>query len=222
MKAILKMIDVFKCHNGVNILDGINLTVDEGEFIAIMGPSQTEKTTLLYNMCGLDTATSGRVYYENTELTAMDSEDVSELRLNKMGIIFQRSYLLKSLSIQDNIKFPGVKSNVILQEQVDENAEKLLTLTGIADIKSRSIQEVTDSQLQRAAICRALVNDPNIIFGDEVTRALDSDSAEAVMDILAKVNASGKTVIITTTDPKVAKRASRVLYLNQGTIQGEF
>ena len=138
-----------------------------------------------------------------------------------MGFVFQHSYLLKNLSIKDNIVLPGFRAGNLPRKQVNQNADALMSKTGIDSVADHDIKKVSGGQLQRAAICRALINRPDILFGDEPTGALNSSTSREVMDIINNINAGGTTVILVTHDAKVAARASRVIYLIDGKINDE-
>lgn len=221
MKTILGVQNLSKSFEDTQVLNNINFKVDEGEFIAIMGPSGSGKSTLLYSISGMDRPTSGDVLFCGKDISKLDDEKISEVRLNQMGFIFQHSYLLKNLSIRDNIVLPGFKSGKLPREQVNQNADALMVKTGIASVANHDIKKVSGGQLQRAAICRALINQPDILFGDEPTGALNSSTTREVMDIINNVNGEGTTVIIVTHDAKVAARASRVVFLMDGNIHEE-
>lgn len=221
MKTILEVKNLCKSFEYAQVLNDINFTVEEGEFIAIMGQSGSGKSTLLYSISGMDRPTSGSVLFCGKDISRLDDEKMSELRLKQMGFIFQHSYLLKNLSIRDNIVLPGFKSGTLSREEVNQNADALMEKTGIAGVADHDIKKVSGGQLQRAAICRALINQPDILFGDEPTGALNSSTTREVMDIINSANKEGTTVIIVTHDAKVAERASRVIFLIDGNIHDE-
>lgn len=222
MKTILEVKNLSKSFENTQVLDNVNLKVNEGEFLAIMGQSGSGKSTLLYNISGMDRPTSGSVTFCDRDISKLDDEKISEIRLQQMGFIFQHSYLLKNLSIQDNIILPGFKANTLPREQVNQNADILMKKTGISNVANHDIKKVSGGQLQRAAICRALINDPDVLFGDEPTGSLNSSTTKEVMDIINNINAEGTTVIIVTHDAKVAARAERVIFLMDGNIHDEF
>jgi putative ABC transport system ATP-binding protein len=221
VKAILKVENLCKSFENTRVLDQINLTVQEGEFLAIMGQSGSGKSTLLYSISGMDRPTSGRILFLGNDISGLKDEEISELRLKRMGFIFQQPYLLKNLSIRDNIVLPGFKAGTLSREEVNQNANTLMEKTGIAPIAHHDIKKVSGGQLQRASICRALINQPDILFGDEPTGALNSSATKEVMDIINKINAEGRTVILVTHDAKVAARADRVIFLTDGHIHDE-
>lgn len=218
MRTILKVQNLYKSFEDTQVLNNINFDVEEGEFIAIMGQSGSGKSTLLYSISGMDSPTSGNVLLCGKDISKLDDEKISEVRLKQMGFIFQHSYLLKNLSIRDNIVLPGFKLGNLSREQVNQNADSLMVKTGIDSVAGHDIKKVSGGQLQRAAICRALINQPDILFGDEPTGALNSSTSREVLDIINAVNTDGTTVIIVTHDVKVAARAGRVIFLMDGNI----
>lgn len=221
MKTILQAKGLWKEFDGTKILKGIDVTVKVGEFVAIMGQSGSGKSTLLYNISGMDRATKGKISFEGEDISNIDDEKMSNIRLKKMGFIFQQPHLLKTLSIRDNIVLPGFKAKSDSRENVNAYAEELMKKTGIFRIADHDIKKVSGGQLQRAAICRALINHPDIIFGDEPTGALNSGATKEIMDIINEVNAEGTTVMLVTHDAKVAARAERVIFLSDGKITDE-
>lgn len=221
MKTILEVQNLCKKFEDVQVLNNINLKVEESEFIAIMGQSGSGKSTLLYNISGMDRPESGNVLLCGKDISKLDDGKISEVRLDQMGFVFQHSYLLKNLSIRDNIVLPGFKSKKMNREKVNENADALMKRTGIDGVAHHDIKKVSGGQLQRAAICRALINKPDVLFGDEPTGALNSSTTKEVMDIINSVNKEGTTVIIVTHDAKVASRADRVIFLADGNIHAE-
>jgi len=221
MKTILQAKGLWKEFDGIKILKGIDVTVKVGEFVAIMGQSGSGKSTLLYNISGMDRATKGEISFDGEDISNIDDEKMSNIRLKKMGFIFQQSHLLKTLSIRDNIVLPGFKAKKDSRENVNAYAEELMKRTGIDKIGDHDTKKVSGGQLQRAAICRALINHPDIIFGDEPTGALNSGASKEIMDIINEVNAEGTTVMLVTHDAKVASRADRVIFLSDGNITDE-
>jgi putative ABC transport system ATP-binding protein len=207
--------------NVLHILKDVDLEVEAGEFIAVMGPSGSGKSTLLYNISGMDRATSGTVKFKGREMVGLKEEELAKIRLNHMGFIFQDINLLKNLSLIDNVMFPALVAKEVDKEAVHQRARKLLAMTGIEELADNTITQASGGQLQRAGICRALINEPDIIFGDEPTGALDSRSAAEIMSILAEINANGTTVMLVTHDIKVAAKTDRIVYMVDGTIVAE-
>ncbi|MEH7252093.1 ABC transporter ATP-binding protein [Neobacillus niacini] len=204
--------------NELHILKDVNLEIEEGEFVSVMGPSGSGKSTLLYNVSGMDRMTSGSVTFKGHEIDRLKEEELAKIRLKHMGFIFQDINLLKNLSLIDNVMFPALVSKNADKNVVYQKAKKLLKMTGIEKLADNTITQGSGGQLQRVGICRALINDPDIIFGDEPTGALDSKSTEEIMFILAEINQKGTTVMLVTHDTKVAAKTERVLYMVDGNI----
>lgn len=228
MKAILEVKNLCKTYiinkRQNHVLRNVNLTVHEGELTAVMGPSGSGKSTLLYTVSGMDTITAGEVHFCGRNLAQLSAKELADLRLDEIGFIFQQMYMLKNLTVLDNIILPACQSgkNRACRKQQIQNGQSLMRRLGIMDIADHEINEVSGGQLQRACICRSMVNHPKMIFADEPTGALNRSSSEEVMDELAKINADGTTIMLVTHDAKVAAKCSRVLYIVDGNIQGEY
>lgn len=207
--------------NELHILKNVDLKINEGEFVSVMGPSGSGKSTLLYNISSMDKISSGSVVFKDREINTIGEEELAKLRLSNMGFIFQDINLLKNLSLIDNIMFPALVSKNSDNKEINQKAKKLMEMTGIEKLADNNITQASGGQLQRVAICRALINDPDIIFGDEPTGALDSKAAEEIMSILLEINKKGKTVMLVTHDAKVAAKSDRVLFMVDGSIVAE-
>ena len=190
---------------------------------AVMGPSGSGKSTLLYTVSGMDSFTSGEVLFCGKNITAMGERELADLRLDEMGFIFQQMYMLKNLTVLDNIILPAAQSkkNKESRRQTDERGRALMCRLGIDDVGGNDINEVSGGQLQRACICRSMINNPKMIFADEPTGALNRASSDEVMNELLSLNRDGTTVMCVTHDSKVAAKCSRVLYIMDGGIVGE-
>lgn len=212
-------------NNKLSVLKDINLSIKEGEFVSVMGPSGSGKSTLLYNISGMDNPTSGKVIFDGENISTFKEKRLSSLRLKKMGFVFQNMHLLKDLSILDNILIPAALANsrkeCNTQIDIRHKAEELMQRTDISKIADKSISQVSGGELQRAAICRALINNPYIIFGDEPTGALNSASSNQIMNILNEVHSCGTTIMLVTHDIKVAARTERIIFMMDGEIKGE-
>lgn len=228
MKTLLEVKDLCKTYvvnkRQINVLKNVNLTVSEGEMIAIMGPSGSGKSTLLYAVSGMDSITAGDVCFDGRALGSLSQKELADLRLDDMGFIFQQMYMLKNLTVLDNIILPACQSGK-LGESRKESARRgqaLMRKLGIIETADKDITEVSGGELQRACICRSLINKPKMIFADEPTGALNRTSSDEVMDELAKINGEGTTILLVTHDVKVAAKCSRVMYLVDGNIKGEY
>lgn len=203
------------------VLDGVSIQIEEGEFVAVMGPSGSGKSTLLFALSGMDSINGGTVFFEETDLTALSDQALSDLRRLKMGFVFQQPTLLKNLNILDNILLPALPGNQKKAPQLIKRAELLMKKTGIGELGKRDITKVSGGQLQRAGICRALMLTPKIIFGDEPTGALNSQASHEIMELLSQINREGTALLLVTHDAKVAARAQRVLFMQDGNMVSE-
>ncbi|MDO5154753.1 MAG: ABC transporter ATP-binding protein [Eubacteriales bacterium] len=204
-----------------NVLQNVNFSVEEGQFVSVMGPSGSGKSTLLYTVSGMDTITSGQVVFDHEDLSKLDEKALSRTRLLKMGFIFQQMYMMKKLCIMDNIILPGYQAGIEKKQEINKRAEGLMRRLDIIDIADREITEVSGGQLQRACLCRALINNPKILFADEPTGALNSKASYEVMNELLAANQSGTTIVMVTHSERVASVSDRIIYLVDGNIQGE-
>jgi putative ABC transport system ATP-binding protein len=211
--------------NEYTVLSDVDLTIEPGEFVSVMGPSGSGKSTLLYNISGMDRAKSGHVLFNGQgikrDLTTLSEEDLSKVRLTSMGFVFQHIHLLKNLSIFDNVVLPAYLAREESHDQIDQRAEALMEQVGVAHLADNDITQASGGQLQRVGICRALINSPDILFGDEPTGALNSKAAGEIMDLLTEINHSGTTIMLVTHDVRVAARTERVLFMLDGQIVAE-
>ena len=222
VKDLCKTYIVNKRQN--NVLKNVNFTVSEGEMVAIMGPSGSGKSTLLYAVSGMDSITAGEVKFCGKNIAKMGEKELANLRLDEMGFIFQQMYMLKNLTVLDNIILPAVQSNKNNETRKETvlRGQELMRKLGIIDVADNDINEVSGGQLQRACICRSMINRPAVLFADEPTGALNRTMSNEVMEELVKLNKEGTTIMMVTHDAKVAARCSRVLYIVDGNIKGEY
>lgn len=207
-----------------NVLRNVNLDVERGDMVAIMGPSGSGKSTLLYTVSGMDIPTSGKVLFDGKELTKLGANELADIRLNEMGFIFQQMYMMKNLTVLDNIVLPGIESKKDKLSRKDKliRGEELMRKLSIIDIADNDINEVSGGQLQRACIARSMINNPKLLFADEPTGALNRATSNTVMEELVKLNNEGTTIMMVTHDSKIAARCKRVLYIVDGNIKGEY
>lgn len=207
-----------------NVLKNVNFTVSEGEMVAVMGPSGSGKSTLLYTVSGMDSMTAGEVSFCGKNIAKMGEKELADLRLDEMGFIFQQMYMLKNLTVLDNIILPAVQSKKSTEsrKEIVKRGQELMRKLGIIEIADNDINEVSGGQLQRACICRSMINNPKMIFADEPTGALNRTSSDEVMEELAILNREGATIMLVTHDVKVAAKCTRVLYIVDGNIKGEY
>ena len=201
----------------VRALDGIDLDINENEYLAIMGPSGSGKSTLM-NMVGcLDTPTSGIYEFEGEMVQVMDDSQLASIRNRKIGFVFQTFNLLPKATAQQNVEIPLVYANIRKRQRV-EMASKALESVGLSDRSHHRPNELSGGQRQRVAIARALVNNPSIILADEPTGNLDSKSGHEIMNILDDLHREGNTIILVTHEDDIAQRAHRVIRLLDGEI----
>ncbi len=222
VKDLCKTYVVNKRQN--NVLKNVNFTVSEGEMVAVMGPSGSGKSTLLYTVSGMDSITAGEVTFDGKNIAQMGQKELADLRLDEMGFIFQQMYMLKNLTVLDNIILPAVQSkkNTETRKETSMRGQDLMRKLGIIDVADNDINEVSGGQLQRACICRSMMNNPKVLFADEPTGALNRTASNEVMEELVKLNKEGTTIMMVTHDAKVAAKCSRVLYIVDGNIKGEY
>lgn len=227
MAQILKVNDLCKTYvvnkRQNNVLKNVSFEVEEGEMVAVMGPSGSGKSTLLYNVSGMDKATAGEIYLDGKKINDMSEKELSNVRLNELGFIFQQMYMVNNLNVFDNIILPAYQSERKdrTKAEINDYARELMKKLSISEIAGNDINEVSGGQLQRACICRSMINKPKVIFADEPTGALNRSSSDEVMKELNKINSEGTTIMLVTHDRHVAAKCSRIIYLVDGNIKGE-
>lgn len=219
--SILKTTEMSKFYGDTKVLIDIDFSMKKGDYVAVMGPSGAGKSTFMHMISGMDRPTSGKVYIDETELVSMTDKEIANLRLKRIGMVFQQPSLLPTLNLIDNVILPAHMLNEEPAKIISERAMKLLTLFEIADKKNAPINTLSGGQLQRGSISRALINNPLILFADEPTGALNSAATDKVLEVLETVNNYGTAILIVTHDIKVAARAKKVVYLFDGVIKEE-
>jgi len=200
-----------------HVLKGIDLTIDDGEFVSIVGRSGSGKSTLLYIMSTLDDPSSGSVFYDNLEASKMTEDAVHDLRNSDLGFVFQFHYLLPELSVLENVLMPARKKHLHLEKE--EYAKKLLDEVGLLDKAHKKATAISGGEQQRVAIARALVMKPKYLFADEPTGNLDSVNGDNIMNLFKKINTEmGTTVIYVTHDLDYANMAKRKIELVDGVV----
>ena len=203
--------------NRVQALSNVSFSVNEGEYVAIMGESGSGKTTLLNILAALDKPTKGEVFLDNKKMSEIKDKELSAFRRDNLGFVFQDFNLLDTFSIKDNIFLPLVLSGdnyKIMEKKLQPIANKL----GITDILNKFPYEVSGGQKQRAAVARALITSPRLILADEPTGALDSRSADDMLEIFSEINQMGQTILMVTHSVKAASNAGRILFIKDGEI----
>lgn len=227
MKEIIEVKNLTKQYSGfqgakaVNVLDGVNLTVLEREFIGVMGPSGSGKTTLLNILSGVDSFTGGKIIIEGKDIAKMKRDDLALFRRSKIGYIFQDFNLLDSLTIKENIALPLILDKVSPQES-EARTQELLNFFCISDIADKYPYFVSGGQKQRAAAARALIPNPAVVFADEPTGNLDSKSSADIMRMLLDMNTErGATILMVTHDAFAASWCKRIIFIRDGKIHME-
>ncbi len=210
-------------HNGgqIHILSHVDLTLYQGDFTVIMGASGSGKSTLLYALSGMDRATAGEVLYHGKNIVTMSEKELSALRSNDFGFIFQQLHLVSNLTLFENIVISGYLSKTVTGEAVRNYAEELIEKMRIKHIKNHLPAQVSGGEQQRCAIARAVIHHPKLIFADEPTGALNRHNTIEVLNLLTSINEGGQSLLMVTHDIHVALRANRILYLEDGKIIGE-
>lgn len=203
--------------NNVRALNNVNISVERGEYIAIMGESGSGKTTLLNILAALDRPTGGQVLLKGHDITAISEKDISAFRRNNLGFVFQDFNLLDTFNLMDNIFLPLVLSGKKYNE-MNKRLKPLAAKLGISDLLYKYPYEVSGGQKQRAAIARALITSPQLILADEPTGALDSRSADDLLKLFNDINMDGQTIVMVTHSIKAASHASRVLFISDGSV----
>ncbi|MBH1939279.1 ABC transporter ATP-binding protein [Mobilitalea sibirica] len=230
MNQILEVKDLCKTYivnkRQNNVLRNVNFNLTQGEFVAVMGPSGSGKSTMLYTVSGMDHLTAGDVIFNGRSIAGFSDKRMSEIRLNEMGFVFQQMHMLRNLSIYDNIIVSAYHSEQGKTRQgrtkINDYALELMRKLDIIDIADNDITEVSGGQLQRACICRALINRPKMLFADEPTGSLNSKASKEVMEEMVKLNREGTSILLVTHDVKVAAKTDKVLYIMDGNIKGEY
>lgn len=203
--------------NETRALDDVDLSIDPGEFVAIMGQSGSGKSTLMHILGFLDTPTSGQYFFDDTEVTHYSENQLAEIRNKKVGFVFQSFHLLARTSALDNVKLPMIYAGINEKEQ-DKRAREVLDSVGLGNRLQNHPSELSGGQQQRVSIARALINKPKVIFADEPTGNLDTRSSYEIMTILQKLNAAGNTIIMVTHEDDIAQHCKRIVRLKDGHI----
>jgi len=204
--------------NELVVLKGIDLTIEEGEFVAIMGPSGSGKSTLMHLIGFLDRASSGKYIFEKKDATKLSDNELADIRNQKVGFVFQAFNLLARTTSLDNVTLPMLYQNKYSESEMEAAGLKMLAAVGLSDRVHHHPSELSGGQQQRVAIARALINDPKIIFADEPTGNLDSKSTLEIMKLFKQLNQEGRTLIFVTHEEEIAHYASRIIRLKDGEI----
>ncbi len=205
--------------NIVKAVDGVDISIKQGEFVAVMGPSGSGKSTCMNLIGSLDIPTKGVIYLDNEDISSLSESDLAVLRGKKVGFIFQQFNLIPNLTVKENVMLPMMFQGESKQER-ENVAEELLVKVGLGDRMKFYPNQLSGGQQQRVAIARSLANDPEVILADEPTGNLDTKTGKKVIDFLKSLNKEGKTVIMVTHDPNLAKEHADIVYsLRDGKVE---
>lgn len=209
--------------NGVStaILDGIDIEINAHDFTVIMGPSGAGKSTLLYALSGMDAITGGEIIYKNEKISRFSENQMARLRSREFGFVFQQTHLVSNLTLYENVAVAGYVGKKRSPQETAERASALLEQMSVGGAKDRLPAQVSGGEAQRAAIARAMINDPGLLFADEPTGALNKSNSEDVLNLLSQLNQSGQSILMVTHDVRAALRGNRILYLEDGKVLDE-
>lgn len=217
MIELSKISRVFQKDGGIEVkgLDDVSLSITKGEFIAIIGPSGSGKSTLLNTLGFLDRPTSGQYLFDGRQLSGKHTSALARVRNQEIGFVFQSFHLLHNVTALENVELPLIYSD---KKDIRKLAEAALASVGLGDRMDHKPNELSGGQQQRVAIARALVNQPSLILADEPTGNLDSKSSDEILQIFTDLNRQGKTIIIITHEPEIARRAKRIIRISDGKV----
>lgn len=207
--------------NKTHILTNIDVELYEGDFTVIMGSSGAGKSTLLYALSGMDTITAGSVTFYGQEISSLSEKKMAQLRAEAFGFIFQQTHLVSNLTLFENVAVAGYAAKAGSVKEIKETADQLLFKMHVRDAKDRLPSQVSGGEAQRAAIARAMIGNPSLIFADEPTGALNKANSEEVMRLLMELNHDGQSILMVTHDVRAALYGNRILYLEDGKILDE-
>jgi putative ABC transport system ATP-binding protein len=220
-KPIIKLENVEKVYHvgesAVNALSGVNVEINKGEFVAIIGPSGSGKSTMMNMVGALDVPSLGKVLLDGTDISKLHESELAQIRGKKIGFVFQTFHLIPTLTAKENVALPMMFQMVDSERRI-KKAEEILKKVGLGNRMEHLPNELSGGQKQRIAIARALVNNPEVILADEPTGNLDSKTGKEIMDIFNNLNKEGRTIIIVTHDKDIARKASKVLKIVDGRI----
>lgn len=222
MSKVLETINLFKTYRvgteNVQVLNDVNLEIEAGEFVSVMGPSGSGKSTLLYLTGGLDKPSKGTIKIMNEDISTMSDNKISLMRRKHLGFIFQFYNLIPNLNIVDNVMLPALLDRKKIKDY-RKKAEELIEIVGLSDRKKHTPRELSGGQQQRVAIARALINEPELILADEPTGNLDSSSGEEIMKLLQKINKEkNKTIIMVTHSQEASHYSKRIINMKDGRV----
>lgn len=203
------------------VLNDVNVEICEGDFTVIMGSSGAGKSTLLYCLSGMDSVSDGQVLYQGKEISHYREKQMADLRTKEFGFVFQQTHLVSNLTLFENVAVAGYLDRERKAKEVQEKAAELLGRMRVEDARTRFPSQVSGGEAQRAAIARAVINHPSLVFADEPTGALNKSNSEEVMDLLTALHQEGQGILMVTHDVRAALRGTRILYMEDGRILDE-
>lgn len=219
-EIILKGRGISKSFDGIRVLENIDIDIPKGSFTVIMGSSGAGKSTLLYALSGMDKPDLGQIEYKGKSITELSERQMSKLRSEEFGFIFQQIHLVSSLTLFENVTVAGCARKADTADVI-KRTEKLFEKMNLLGVKDKLPSEVSGGEGQRAAVARAVIKNPGIVFADEPTGALNRSNTDGVLDLLSGIHNEGQTVLMVTHDMHCALRGDRIIYLDDGHIKGE-
>lgn len=214
--------DMVKTFGETKVLQGISLELYKSDFTVIMGSSGSGKSTLLYALSGMDRLSGGQLFYNGKfDITHASEKELTYLRAEEFGFVFQRTHLVSSLTLEENIRMAGLICGSMSEKEIKEKTDALIHQMRLEKAKDRLPAQVSGGEAQRAAVARAVITKPAILFADEPTGALNKANTEEVLDLLTALHAEGQSILLVTHDREAALRGNRILYLEDGAIVGE-
>lgn len=203
------------------VIDQVSINFYKNDFTVIMGPSGAGKSTLLYAISGMEKISEGAIFYNNKEISQMSEKQLAQIRAKDFGFVFQQANLVSNLTLEENVYVAGYMCKENKEKIVKERADNLLSKMKVTTSRKRLPSEVSGGEAQRAAVARAVINSPSILFADEPTGALNKQNTKEVLDIFTEMHNAGQNIIMVTHDIRAAIRGNRILYLEDGQIKGE-
>ena len=220
MSSILYGKNIIKKFGGSEVLHGIDVDINEGDFTVVMGSSGSGKSTLLYLLSGMDKPSGGEIFFRDTEISRATEKELTQLRAASFGFVFQRTHLIGNLTVSENVRMAGLIGG-LSDKECKSKASELIRKMNLEKVENHLPSEVSGGEAQRTAVARAVINRPDVIFADEPTGALNRANSTEVLNLLSMLNENGQTVLLVTHDRESALRGNRVLYLDDGRITGE-
>ncbi len=227
-KVIFHGTDMVKTFGETKVLQGISMELYEGDFTVIMGSSGSGKSTLLYALSGMDSLSGGQLFYKGKKLSEKkfdvahaSEKELTYLRAEEFGFVFQHTHLVSSLTLEENIRMAGLICDSMSEKETNEKTDALIRQMRLEKAKDRLPAQVSGGEAQRAAVARAVITKPTILFADEPTGALNKANTEEVLNLLTALHAEGQSILLVTHDREAALRGNRILYLEDGAIVGE-